>query len=140
MTIEQLLCPAVVTWERDFRKKLEESHITMTDDEIADEFDKWLAESEDIVNKSVSDNIEHINEVIKIGTEKAQAIMEKLYGDEDFDGDGGDDDGNNNDGDEEEEPLSGAVDGDDEEIDPDEAEQQRSSLTGAIRLDNTKKS
>ena len=85
MTIEQLLCPAVVTWERDFRKKLEESHITMTDDEIADEFDKWLAESEDIVNKSVSDNIEHINEVIKIGTEKAQAIMEKLYGDEDFD-------------------------------------------------------
>ena len=139
MTIEQLLCPAVVTWERDFRKKLEESHITMTDDEIADEFDKWLAESEDIVNKSVSDNIEHINEVIKIGTEKAQAIMEKLYGDEDFDGDGGDDDGNNND-DEEEEPLSGAVEGDDNEIDPDEAEQQRSSLTGAIRLDNTKKS
>ena len=60
MTIEQLLCPAVMTWERDFRKKLNESHIEMTDDEIADEFDKWLVENEDLVNKSVEDNIGHI--------------------------------------------------------------------------------
>ena len=37
MTIEQLICPAVITWERDYRKKLNENHIEMTDDEIADE-------------------------------------------------------------------------------------------------------
>ena len=96
MTIEQLLCPAVMTWERDYRKKLNESHITMTDDEIADEFDKWLVENEDLINKSVEDNIEHINEVIKRGMEKSNAIYEKLYNDEDFDDESGDGGSSNN--------------------------------------------
>ena len=107
----------------------------MTDDEIADEFDKWLVENEDLINKSVNDNIEHINEVIKIGTAKAQAIMEKLYDEKDFD----EDEEKKDEEEEEEEPLSGEVDGEGE-IDPDDAEQQRSSLTGAVRLDNIRKS
>ena len=34
MTIEQLLCPAVIRWESEFRKKLNESNIEMSDDEI----------------------------------------------------------------------------------------------------------
>ena len=138
MTIEQLLCPAVVTWELNYRKKLNESHITMTDDEIADEFDKWLVENEDLINKSVEENRDHINEVIKNGMNKARAIYEKLYDDEDFDDEGGNNTtgGNSND-DAEEEPLSGEVEG--EEVDPDEPEQQR-TLTGAIRLHNNRKS
>ena len=36
MTIEQLLCPAVIRWESEFRKKLNESNIEMSDDEIYD--------------------------------------------------------------------------------------------------------
>ena len=48
MTIEQLLCPAVLRWEAEFRKHLNESHIEMSDDDIADEFDKWLNENEDL--------------------------------------------------------------------------------------------
>ena len=137
MTIEQLLCPAVMTWERDYRKKLNESHITMTDDEIADEFDKWLVENEDLINKSVEDNIEHINEVIKRGMEKSNAIYEKLYNDEDFDDESGDGGSSNTDDDVEDEPISGEVEG--EEIDPDEPEQQL-TLSGSVRLENNRKS
>ena len=28
MTLEQLLCPAVITWEKNFRQHLNESNIT----------------------------------------------------------------------------------------------------------------
>ena len=83
MTIEQLLCPAVIRWEAEFRKKLNESNTTMSDDEIADEFDKWLEENEELINKSVDDNIEHINETIERNRLKVQAINEGFW-DEDF--------------------------------------------------------
>ena len=91
MTIEQLLCPAVMTWERDFRKKLNESHIEMTDDEIADEFDKWLVENEDLVNKSVEDNIGHINEIRQRNRKKLNALNEGFFTENEFDDEEGDD-------------------------------------------------
>ena len=70
MTIEQLLCPAVINWEKNFRKKLNENHIDMSNEQIIEEFDKWLIENEDVINKSVEDNIEHINETIQRNMKK----------------------------------------------------------------------
>lgn len=141
MTIEQLLCPAVITWERDFRKKLNESHIEMTDDEIADEFDKWLVENEDVVNKSVEDNIDHINETIQRNMNKLNPLNEKLFDDDDFDDD---EDGDSKDADDDsapaeaDEPITGEVKG--EDVDLNEPEEKRSTLTGAVKLTDNKKS
>ena len=133
MTIEQLLCPAVITWERDYKKQLEENHITMTEDEIVEAFDKWLIENEALINKSVEDNREHINEVIKQGMDYADSLNEKLYNDSWED----DDEGDGDKGDDEDEPLDGSVEG--ENIDPDEPEVAR-SITGAVKLDNNRQS
>ena len=134
MTIEQLLCPAVMTWERDFRKKLNESHIEMTDDEIADEFDKWLVENEDLVNKSVEDNIGHINEIRQRNRKKLNALNEGFFTENEFDDEEGDDEEKENDV--EEEPISGEVENETEA----EEEENTNSLTGTIRLENSKKS
>ena len=133
MTIEQLLCPAVMTWERDFRKKLNESHIEMTDDEIADEFDKWLVENEDLVNKSVEDNIGHINEIRQRNRKKLNALNEGFFAEKEFDDE---DDENEDEKEAEEEPISGEVENETEE----EEEENTNSLTGTIRLENSKKS
>lgn len=65
MTIEQLLCPAVIRWEAEFRKHLNESNISMSEDEIDAEFDKWLVENEELINQSVKDNIDHIMRQLK---------------------------------------------------------------------------
>ena len=122
MTIEQLLCPAVMEWEHKFREQLNESHIEMTDDEISEEFDKWLVENEDLINKSVDDNIDQINEDIKKGMDKLQAVNEG--GRSMFDV-----------LDDDEEGSGPATDGGD-----DEPEEERSKLTGAVRLNNDKTS
>lgn len=62
MTIEQLVCPMVLSWGPNFKKKLDENHISMTKEEIKEEFDKWFKE-----------NIKEINESIK-----SKKLNEKL--------------------------------------------------------------
>ena len=79
MTIEQLLCPAVIRWESEFRKKLNESNIEMSDDEIDAEFDKWLVENEELINQSVKDNIDHINETIERNRQKFSKKLNEKY-------------------------------------------------------------
>lgn len=140
MTIEQLLCPAVMMWEYNYRQQLNESHIEMSDDEIADEFDKWLLENEDVVNQSVEENREHINETIKRNQEKLLKVNEGIFDDDDF----LDDDDKES---EEEKPITGDVEvkdaGDGAKtvvVDPDEPEEKRSSLTGAVKLTDNKTS
>lgn len=134
MTIEQLLCPAVIRWEAEFRKKLNESNITMSDDEIADEFDKWLVENEELINKSVEDNIEHINETIERNRLKFSRLNEAFW-DEDF---LSDDDIKKD----EDEPITGDIEdetGEDggEKTNPDEPEEKR-TITGAVKLTDNK--
>ena len=139
MTIEQLLCPAVLRWEAEFRKHLNESHIEMSDDDIADEFDKWLDENEDLVNKSVNENINHINEVINRNIEKLNKVNESMFDDDFFDET--DDDKKDNDvEDDEDEPISGDVESKEDETDRDEPEQEVSKLTGVVKLTDNKKS
>lgn len=90
MTLKQLFCPASMMWEYEYRKKLNESHIEMTDDEIADEYDKWVVENVDLINKSVEDNIDIINETFKRGSQRYNRINEgisDIFGDDFFDDD-----------------------------------------------------
>lgn len=89
MTIEQLLCPAVIRWESEFRKHLNESNISMSDEEMDAAFDKWLVENEELINQSVKDNIDHINETIERNMQEFSKLDEKFEFDfdEDFIGD-----------------------------------------------------
>ena len=129
MTIEQLLCPAVIRWEAEFRKKLNESNIEMSADEIDAEFDKWLVENEELINQSVKDNIDHINETIERNRQKFSKKLNEKYDfhfdDEDFANEDGEDEANI------EEP--------EERIDPEEPEEVR-GITGVMHLIDQKNS
>lgn len=128
MTIEQLLCPAVIRWEAEFRKKLNESNIEMSADEIDAEFDKWLVENEELINQSVKDNIDHINETIERNRQKFSKKLNEKF---DF---GFDDDNFANEDDEEEPDIEEP----EEKIDPEEPEER--SITGATKLVDKKDS
>ena len=128
MTIEQLLCPAVIRWEAEFRKKLNESNIEMSADEIDAEFDKWLVENEELINQSVKDNINHINETIERNRQKFSKKLNEKF---DF---GFDDDNFANEDDEEEPDIEEP----EEKIDPEEPEER--SITGATKLVDKKDS
>lgn len=132
MTIEQLLCPAVIRWEAEFRKHLNESNIEMSEDEIDAEFDKWLVENEELINQSVKDNIDHINETIERNKQKVLKQLNEGKFSFDFD----DDDFAEEDAPKEEEPV---VEEPTEKIDPDEPEEVR-SITGAMHLIDKKDS
>ena len=129
MTIEQLLCPAVIRWESEFRKKLNESNIEMSDDEIDAEFDKWLVENEELINQSVKDNIDHINETIERNRQKFSKKLNEKYDfhfdDEEFANEDGEDEANI------EEP--------EERIDSEEPEEVR-GITGIVHLIDQKNS
>lgn len=128
MTIEQLLCPAVIRWEAEFRKKLNESNIEMSDDEMDAEFDKWLVENEELINRSVKDNIDHINETIERNRQKFSKKLNEKF---DF---GFDDDNFANEDDEEEPDIEEP----EEKFDPEEPEVR--SITGATKLVDKKDS
>ena len=128
MTIEQLLCPAVIRWEAEFRKHLNESNISMSEDEIDAEFDKWLVENEELINQSVKDNINHINETIERNRQKFSKKLNEKF---DF---GFDDDNFANEDDEEEPDIEEP----EEKIDPEEPEVR--SITGATKLVDKKDS
>ena len=129
MTIEQLLCPAVIRWEAEFRKHLNESNISMSEDEIDAEFDKWLVENEDLINQSVKDNIDHINETIERNRQKFSKKLNEKF---DF---GFDDDNFANEDDEDDEAK---IEEPEEKIDPEEPEER--SITGATKLVDKKDS
>ena len=132
MTIEQLLCPAVIRWEAEFRKKLNESNIEMSADEIDAEFDKWLVENEELINQSVKDNIDHINETIERNRQKfSKKLNEKFY----F---GFDDDNFANEDDDTKTPEESVIEEPEEKIDPEEPEER--SITGATKLVDKKDS
>ena len=132
MTIEQLLCPAVIRWEAEFRKKLNESNIEMSADEIDAEFDKWLVENEELINQSVKDNIDHINETIERNRQKFSKKLNEKF---DF---GFDDDNFANEDDDTKTPEESVIEEPEEKIDPEEPEER--SITGATKLVDKKDS
>ena len=64
MTLEQLLSPAVFEWTK--------KHEHLPDDQLIEEFDKWIVENEDLINESVKNNIDEINGYIERGKSKAK--------------------------------------------------------------------
>ena len=64
MTLEQLLSPAVLEWTN--------KHEHLPDDQLLKEFDKWIVENEDLINESVKNNIDEINEYIESGKSKSK--------------------------------------------------------------------
>ena len=127
MTIEQLLCPAVIRWEAEFRKQLNESNISMSEDEIDAEFDKWLVENEELINQSVKDNINHINETIERNKQKCSKKLNEKF---DF---GFDDDDFANEDDDTKTSEESVIEEPEEKIDPEEPEEVR-GITGVIHL------
>ena len=67
MTIEQLLSPAVMEWSKANRHLSKEQSLK--------EFDKWFAENEDLINESVKNNIDEINEYIERGKSKLSNLL-----------------------------------------------------------------
>lgn len=129
MTLEQLICPAVWEWL--------EANENLPKEQMTKEFDKWLVENEDLINKSVEDNIVSINECIERGKESSHLLMEMKSDDiddddfEDVDFDGGtlkDED----------EPISGKVEKETVEIPIDEDEPDE-TISRKIVLKDPKK-
>lgn len=84
MTLKQLMSPIVLDWIK--RKETNSLNENETQD-----FDQWLIENEDLINKSVEDNIESINEDINLSIQEFKSLNEGLFGD-DFDDADEDDD------------------------------------------------
>ena len=118
MTLEQILSPAVMDWLQENKDIPKEQSI--------EEFDKWLVNNEQIINESVKNNIDEINECIKKGCEKTRLLFENFVSDDEiddllnnmtFDDEGGknnDDENNddeNNDGEQKDKPISGGNNG-----------------------------
>ena len=115
MTLEQLISPAVWEWTN------ENEHLP--EEQMINEFDKWLVENEEMINESVKNNIDLINECIETGKKNASLLVEKNEDDIDFDNMDFDsfDDGE----DKSSEPISGDVDDEqinDTTIEPEEEE------------------
>jgi hypothetical protein len=64
MTIEQLLSPAV--WDHIYESR------NIPQEKRLDEFNKWFADNIELVNESVKNNIDEINEYIERGKSKAK--------------------------------------------------------------------
>ena len=127
MTLEQLLSPAVMDWCSSFEKKLNEEHKDITPEQMTKEFDNWLTKNEDLVNESVENNSDEINESINTAINLYGLVNEGIFDDESFDDDINVDDVS-------EEPISGDVEGDNNVEDV----VKKTKLTGAVKLSNIK--
>ena len=70
MTLRQLLSPAVLEWNL--------KHEHLPDEQLIKEFNKWIVENESLINESVENNLEKINEHIERGKSKAKSTQAKL--------------------------------------------------------------
>ena len=127
MILEQLLSPAVFEWYDEFQRKMNESNTDITPEQVEKEFDNWLTENEEFVNKSVEDNSKEINESIDTAINLFK-LNEGIFDDDAFT-----DEDDEPEDDVEEKPISGEVSGEN-----DAPEEVSTTLTGAVRLSNTK--
>ena len=126
MTIEQLLSPAVWEWTQANKHLPEEQLLT--------EFNKWIVNNENIINESVNNNIDEINEYIERGKSATRLLMESTS--EDIDWDSMDFDDIDSESEKTPEPISGKGDDDAEEAHMDETEE---TIAGKIILSNSTK-
>ena len=127
MTLEQLLSPAVLEWN-NANKHLQE-------EQLLNEFNKWIVDNEEQINESVKINFDEINEYIERGKTNIHLLMEST--DEiDFDNMDFDNIDDEADGDK---PISGDVESEDETPDKTTIDDSEETIGGKVILSNSKK-
>ena len=127
MTLEQLLSPAVWEWSQ--------ANKNLPEEQLLNEFNKWIVENEELINESVKNNLDEINEYIERGKENTRLLMENTS--DEIDWDNMDFDDIDTMPEKEDEPISGkSDDDDDDETTIDEPEE---TIAGKIILTNSTK-
>ena len=125
MTLEQLLSPAVWEWSQ--------ANKHLPEEQLLNEFNKWIVENEELINESVKNNLDEINEYIERGKENTRLLMENTS--DEIDWDNMDFDDIDTTPEKEDEPISGKSE-DDEETSIEEPEE---TIAGKIILSNSTK-
>lgn len=132
MTLQQLLCPAVLEWN------LANEHL-IPEDEIFEKFNEWFINNQDLINESVESNLDKINEYLEKGRVQAGLLLESEINVDDIDWD-------DIPGDEAtDEPISGKVDDEDDDEDDDDDDDELSdegmkpAVSGKRRLSSETK-
>ena len=126
MTLEQLLSPAVWEWSQ--------ANKNLPEEQLLNEFNKWIVDNEEQINESVKNNLDEINEYIERGKAHSRLLMESTTDEIDWD------DMNFDDIDDmpekSDEPISGK---DETEEDETLIEEPEETISGKIILTNSKK-
>ena len=130
MTIQQLLCPAVLEWT------LANEHL-IPEEEIFEKFNEWFINNQDLINESVESNLDKINEYLEKGRVRAGLLLESEINVDDIDWD-------DISGDEEtDKPISGKVDDEDDDDEDDDEETSdegmKPTVSGKLRLSSETK-
>ena len=125
MTLEQLLSPAVWEWSQ--------ANKHLPEEQLLNEFNKWIVDNEAQINESVKNNLEEINEYIERGKENTRLLMEST---DELDWDNMDFDAIDETPVETDEPISGEVESESEEKTVDDVEE---TIAGKIILSNSTK-
>ena len=126
MTLEQLISPAVWEWTN--------KHKHLPDEQMINEFDKWLVENEEMINESVKNNIDLINECIETGKKNSRLLIEK--NEDDIDLGNMDFDSFDDVKDKSDKPISGSIEDehvDDTTVEPEETEAEE-TISGKLIL------
>ena len=125
MRLEQLLSPAVWEWSQ--------ANKHLPEEQLLNEFNKWIVENEELINESVKNNLDEINEYIERGKENTRLLMENTS--DEIDWDNMDFDAIDTTPEKEEEPISGKSEDDDETP----IEEPEETIAGKIILTNSTK-
>ena len=77
MTLEQLLSPAVWEWSQ--------ANKHLPEEQLLNEFNKWIVDNEEQINESVKINFDEINEYIERGKVNVRLLVESTDDEIDFD-------------------------------------------------------
>lgn len=125
MTLEQLLSPAVWEWNQ--------ANKHLPEEQMLEEFNKWVVDNENQINESVQNNLDEINEYIERGIANARLLMEST---DEIDWDDMDFDDIDNMPKKTDEPISGEVESEDDKTPIKDIEE---TISGKIILTNSTK-
>ena len=122
MTLEQLLSTAVWEWNQ--------ANKHLPEEQMLEEFNKWVVDNENQINESVQNNLDEINEYIERGKENARLLMESTANEINWDDYDEDVDVNSK------EPISGKDES--EEVENSVDDDTEETISGKIKLSNLK--
>ena len=125
MTLEQLLSPAVWEWNQ--------ANKHLPEEQMLEEFNKWIVDNENQINESVQNNLDEINEYIERGIANTRLLMESA---DEIDWDNMDFDDIDDMPKKTDEPISGEVESEDDKTPIKDIEE---TIAGKIILTNSTK-